>query len=359
MVQNSTPKFAIPNESFAQELRKQVNLYFHSNNLSKFGGKKIFIKAVLLGILFIANYFLWVFYDTELWVKILLSISLGMITSFIGFNVMHDGAHHSFNKNKFINEAAGYSLNFLGANVFLWKTKHNVIHHTYTNIPDVDYDIDAGIFLLLNPNKKRYWFHRFQHIYFPFVYAFLYLYWVFYADYHKYFTKKIHSVKILGFTTKEKVIFWLSKIFHLFVFVILPVYELGFNQFILQFLIYTFTTGLVLSIVFQLAHIVEETEFILPDNQNTMPDEWMKHQLKTTANFAMNNKVLTFLLGGLNYQIEHHLFPTISHIHYPKISPIVQRVCNQFNVPYFAHPNLALAIQSHYTKLKMLGRNSL
>lgn len=353
----STPQFSLPKENFAQELRKQVQHYFQSKNISKFGGKKIIIKSVLILIFFGLNYYLWLFSNFEFWIKVILSITLGILTSLIGFNIMHDGAHQSFNKRKWLNEVASYTLNFLGANVFFWKTKHNIVHHTYTNIPEVDDDIEAGVFLHLNPSKKRYYLHRFQHLYFPLVYAFLYLYWVFYADYKKYFSKKVKLVAIADFNIRQKVVFWLSKLFHLGIFVVLPVMVLGFEKWLILFLIYTLTAGWVLSIVFQLAHIVEETDFPLPNNENKMSDEWMKHQLKTTANFAMKSKLLSSLLGGLNYQIEHHLFPNISHIHYPAISKIVRDVCNQFNVPYYAHPTMLVAVHSHISKLKKLGRN--
>lgn len=353
-----TPKFSAPKENFAQELRTRVYGYFQTNNISKFGGKKLVIKAALLIIFFGINYLLWIISGFDLWIKILLSISLGIITSLIGFNVMHDGAHQSFSKNKTLNELAGYTLNFLGANVFFWKTKHNIVHHTYTNIPGADDDIEAGIFLYLNPTKKHYWFHRFQHIYFLFIYALLYLYWIFYADYKKYFSEKVALTPIANFSKREKIIFWVSKVFHLVIFVVLPVLLLGFQEWLIMFLIYAFTTGIVLSMVFQLAHIVEETNFPVPNAENQIEDAWMIHQLKTTANFAMNSKLLSYLLGGLNYQIEHHLFPAISHIHYPQISRIVQEVCYQFNVPYYAHPTLARAVHSHYRRLKQLGRGN-
>lgn len=353
---HSTPKFSPPQENFAQEIRKQIHSYFQSRNLSKYGDNKLLFKALLLVGLFLLNYFLWIFADVDFWIKALMSISLGILTSLIGFNVMHDGAHHSFSQKKWLNTAASYTLNFLGANVFLWKTKHNIVHHTYTNIPGVDDDIEAGVFMYLNPTNKKYPLHRFQHLYFPLIYSLLYLYWVFYADYKKYFSKKVATVKIDSFTIREKWIFWLSKIFHLIVFIIVPISVLGWKQWTILFLIYALTAGLILSIVFQLAHVVEETHFPTPDEKNTIQDEWMKHQLKTTANFAMNSKLLTYLLGGLNYQIEHHLFPTISHIHYPEISKIVRQVCQQFNIPYYAHPTMLIAIQSHYKKLKQLAR---
>lgn len=351
------PKFSPPQTGFANELRSRINQYFQNNNISKFGGRKIFIKAVLILMFFVLNYSLWVFLHSEFWIKIILSVSLGIITALIGFNIMHDAAHQSFSKNKWMNDIFSYSLNLLGANVFFWKTKHNIVHHTYTNIPDVDDDIDAGIFMYLNPSKKKYYLHKFQHIYFPLVYAFLYLYWVFYADYKKYFTKKVAVVEIAKFDNRQKIIFWTSKLIHSLVFIVLPLYYLGFQQWLILFLIYAFTAGLILSVVFQLAHIVEETDFPQPDEKNYLSEEWMKHQLKTTANFAMKSKTLSYLLGGLNYQIEHHLFPNISHVHYPSLSKIVQEVCEKFNVPYYAHPTMLVAVTSHYRRLKQLGRN--
>lgn len=349
------PKFSPPKENFARELRREVEYYFQSQNISKFGGKKILIKSILLIIAFIFTYSLLLLHSINFSYKILLSILLGILTSLIGFNIMHDGAHHTFSTKKWLNSMAGYTLNFLGANVFIWKTKHNLIHHTYTNIPKADDDIDAGIFIFLTPNKKKYWFHKFQHIYFPVVYAFLYFYWIFFSDFQKYVYKKIALTNLTTFTTKEKIIFWSSKLFYAGVFILLPALLIGIKKWLLLFLIYGFTTGLLLSIVFQLAHIVEETEFPEPNAHNIIEDEWMKHQLKTTANFSMKSKIITWLLGGLNYQIEHHLFPSISHIHYPNISQIVQSLCIQFNIPYYAHPNMLVALHSHYKKLKHLS----
>jgi len=351
------PVFSIPKENFAKELRSRVNEYFHTSGIKKSGGKKIVIKATILMVIFFINYFLWIYPDFSLLIKIPLSISLGLMTALIGFNVMHDGAHQSFSQNGLLNSLAGYTLNVLGANVFFWKTKHNIVHHTYTNIPDVDDDLEAGVFLHLNPNKKHYRFHRYQHLYFPLVYSWLYLYWVFYADYKKYFTLKVTSIPIRDFNKKEKFIFWITKIMHLIIFVLIPAYTCGFSTWIVMFLAYAFSTGLILSIVFQLAHVVEEAEFPLPDEKNCMEDEWIRHQLKTTANFAMKNRFLSVLLGGLNYQIEHHLFPNISHIHYPNLSPIVQEICLKHKAPYHSL-SLLDAIRSHYKQLRKLGNKN-
>ncbi len=357
-LQKHPPKFGKPVPSFASDLRKEIQEYFQKTGLSKYGGRSLIIKAVVLMVLFSLNYYLLIFVNLHWGIKIFLSISLGFLTAFIGFNIMHDGAHQSFSKNKKINQIASYTLNLLGANVFFWKTKHNIVHHTFTNIPHVDDDIDAGIFLYLNPESTKLKIHKYQHIYFPLVYSFLYIYWVFYADYVKYFKGKVGIMEIQNFNRKEKLIFWLTKISHLVLFIVIPIVKLGFWHWMLYFSIYVLSAGFILSIVFQLAHVVEETEFLAPDDENLMEDEWMKHQLRTTANFSMDNKILTWFLGGLNFQIEHHLFPTISHIHYPALSKIVRKVCEKYNVPYISHPNLMSAIRSHYMKMKNLASNS-
>jgi linoleoyl-CoA desaturase len=282
---------------------------------------------------------------------------LGGLAAAIGFNVMHDGAHGSFSGKNWINELAGVSINFLGANVFMWKTKHNVVHHSFTNVDEVDDDMNARPFLRLCPNQKRYKLHQYQHWYFLLVYSILYLYWVFVTDYKKYFTGKVGKTPIRQMKGGDHLSFWGFKAVHLVLFVVLPIYAVGVIPWFIGFLVYGFAAGLFLSVVFQLAHSLEETEFPLPDPQsNKLEDDWALHQLKTTANFATSNKLLSWFVGGLNFQIEHHLFPNISHIHYPEISKIIKQTCAEYNIPYLEHPKMRLAFVSHVNHLRELGK---
>jgi len=270
---------------------------------------------------------------------------------------MHDGAHGSFSRKGWVNELAGISINFLGANVYMWKTKHNVAHHSFTNVDDHDDDLNAGAFLRLGPNQKRYKVHRFQHRYFIFIYAILYFYWVFFTDYKKYVTQKVAETPIKKMDLKEHVSFWGFKVVHLFLFIILPIYMVGFMPWLVGFLIFGLATGVIMSVVFQLAHVLEETSFPVPDKAtNKLEDDWAIHQLKTTANFATKNKILSWFIGGLNFQIEHHLFPNISHIHYPAISQIIKETCREYGIPYIEHPKMRVALASHVNHLKHLGR---
>ncbi len=353
----SIPKFAPSTVSFHSELKRRINDYFSQAGKAPTGNYKLYVKAILLVVAYLFIYIHLVFYTPVAWLAITECVVLGGLTAAIGFNVMHDGMHGSFSKHKWINQLAGLSLNFLGANNFMWKTKHNIIHHTYTNVQGVDDDIEARPFLRLCETQKYYKIHRYQHLYFWAAYSLLYLWWVFVTDYKKYFLGRIGPTPLRKMTIGEHISFWGFKLLYAFLFVALPIYMVGFNAWLLGFLPFSLFSGFVLSIVFQLAHTVEDTEFPQANKETLrMEDEWAIHQLKTTANFATKNRFISWWVGGLNFQIEHHLFPRVSHVHYPEISKIIRKACNDFNVPYIEYPKMRLAVASHVNHLKSLSR---
>lgn len=352
-----TPKFQSQTTSFYSELRNRTNQYFKDRKIEPTGNFQLYSKAVILFSLFIGTYIHLVIFQPSVFIILLECVLMGLLTAFIGFNIMHDGSHGSFSKSKIINTIAGMSMNILGSNVFIWNTKHNVIHHTYTNIDDIDDDIDGKPFLRLSPVQKHYKAHKYQHFYFLGAYALLFMFWIFYTDYYKYFNKRIGNYPMPPLKTSDHISFWVFKIIHTFLFVVFPIYQFGFVNWLIGFTLYGAVTGLVLAIVFQLAHTVEGANFPeakMPENK--MEDEWVMHQMKTTANFATNNRIISWFVGGLNFQIEHHLFPKISHVHYPAISKIVKETCKDFNVNYIEFPSMSGAIASHYRHLKHLGQ---
>ncbi len=353
------PRFAPKvGQPFYQELTKRVNAYFEQNNISPKGNAKLYVKTGVLIGGFLAAYLGLVLAAPAFQYAWMLWLALGLLTSAIGFNVMHDGAHGSFSKHNWLNEMAGHSVNFLGASILLWKTKHNTVHHTFTNIAGVDDDIDAGIMLRMAPSQKRLGFHRFQHVYFSALYALLYIYWVVYTDYKKYFTGKVGAVPFPKFSGLQHIAFWGWKVTHAALFIALPIYKLGFLPWLGGFLLMGVVAGFTLSIVFQLAHVVTEASFesYAPEVALETEDEWAIHQMKTTANFATKSKFLTWALGGLNFQVEHHLFPRISHVHYPDLSKIVKQTAAEFNVQYHEFKTFASAVKSHVHHLRMMGQ---
>ena len=355
----TTPKFIQDRGNFHVELKKRVNQYFADRRTPMTGNFSLLLKAAIFCACFIAIYIHLVFFTPSNWVAIPECILFSFLTAAIGFNVMHDGAHGSFSNSKLLNRMAGGSLNFLGGSAIMWNIKHNIIHHTYTNIDGVDDDIEARPWMRFATTQKKLRMHKFQHYYFWFLYTLLHLIWIFLSDYQKYFKRKIGTMTIRKMTIKEHISFWAAKAIYAFMFVALPIMLLGFTKWLVGFLIITMITGLVISMVFQLAHTVEHTEFPMPDVMTgKIENEWAIHQIHTTANFATNNKLISWLVGGLNFQIEHHLFPRISHVHYPAISKIIRRTCEEYGIHYIEYPKMIQAIQSHVMYLKKLGQAS-
>jgi linoleoyl-CoA desaturase len=351
------PKFSNVPHSFHTELKNRISAYFQEIGKSTTGNYKLFLKAVILMVSFAGIYLHLVFFTPPVIWALLECILLGCVVSAIGFNVMHDGAHGSFSQHKWVNHMAAFSLNVLGGSSFMWNVKHNVIHHAFTNVDGIDDDIDIRPWMRLSETQKRYPLHRYQHLYFWFFYSLLYLFWIFLSDYIKYFSSRVGEMPLKKMSIGDHLTFWGFKLFNAFLFIGLPIYMIGFGSWIAGFLIFTCVAGFVLSIVFQLAHTVEHTSFpVVNENTGKLDDEWAVHQIKTTANFATRNKLVSWLVGGLNFQIEHHLFPKISHIHYPAISKIIRQACLEYGIVYIEYPRVRYAIASHVAFLKHMGR---
>ncbi|GAC1453206.1 MAG: acyl-CoA desaturase [Chitinophagaceae bacterium] len=357
MSQLAIPKFPTVKQSLHTELKKRVQQYFDERGINGTGNPKLFTKAILMVIGFILIYMHLVLLTPVWYIGIAECVVLGGFVAAIGFNVMHDGSHGSFSTNKLINRIAASSISLLGANHFMWNMKHNMIHHSFTNVDGVDDDIEIGILMRMAPTQKRYKMHRFQHFYFWFLYMLLYVFWIFFTDYKKYFSRRIGSVPLKKMNLNDHIEFWGVKVYHAAVFIVIPILCTGWLNWMVGFLTMSVVAGFVLSIVFQLAHTVEHTEFpVASIDTNKLPDEFAAHQIKTTANFATRNKLVSWLVGGLNFQIEHHLFPKISHVHYPAISEIVRKVCMEYQLQYIEYPTMRKAVWAHVRFLRQLGK---
>ncbi len=352
-------RFNNSNTEFFTTLRKRVDGYFKEAKIAQSGNFKLYLKSIILFAILIANYVVLTFYTpTQAWVSILLCLLMGVNFAAIGFNVMHDGSHGSYSNNKFINKVMAFSLNLLGGSAYIWNLKHNVNHHTFTNIEGMDDDIDIKPFIRVHADQPKFWFHRFQHFYFMALYGLTYLFWIFYQDFKKYFLSRVSEhTPMRKMSIKDHINFWMSKVIHISIFMVIPLYTVGLVPFIIGYSIMSITTGVLIAVVFQLAHIVEEADFMAPneDKKVSVQDEWAVHQINTTVNFATKSKSLSWLLGGLNFQIEHHLFPKISHIHYPNVSKIVRDTCKEFNIAYNEFPTMFSAFISHAKHIKSSG----
>ena len=345
------------NRIFYNTLNAEVEKYFQKRKVKKTGNLNLFIKSAILIPSAVLIYIFLLEFNWSITGLVLMSVLLGLVLASIGFNVMHDAIHGSFSRSKWINKIFGFSLNLLGGNAFLWKQKHNVIHHTYTNVDGIDDDIAFS--KLVRSCDTQYWMpvHRVQHLYLPFLYSLTSFAWVFGTDFIKYFSRKVHTTDLPKMPFKEHMIFWLSKLINIGFYILLPLFLKGWLFWLLFFCTVHIVLGLVLAIVFQLAHVVENTEFeVATIDPKVIEHEWAVYQVKTTANFAPRNKIISWFVGGLNYQIEHHLFPRISHVHYPMLSKIVKNTCEKFNLPYNQFPTMWSAIISHFKTMKRLGK---
>jgi linoleoyl-CoA desaturase len=353
----STIKFNNRFRPFKETLDAKVKAYFEADHISEKGNRKLYLKTVFIIILTVLTYTTLIVIHPLLFAAIFLWILLGLLFAAVGFNIMHDAAHGSYSSHKAVNKMLSYTLDLFGGSSYIWKIKHNIVHHTYTNIAGEDDDIAKYPLFRFSPQQKRLWFHRFQYIYCSVLYLFTSLLWIVYSDYQKLITKHIENTPITRMRLSDKIVFWGFKVLSITLFFIIPGFVLGWIPALVGFLVMHGVLGITLSYVFQMAHCVEDAQFPAPDPlSNKIENEWALHQVATTANFAMNSKFISWFMGGLNFQIEHHLFPKISHVHYKALSPLVQQTCLEFNVSYHTYPTFGKAIISHLRHLRNLGR---
>lgn len=342
-------------------MNKRVNGYFKDNNISRNANWKLHLKTIIMFSLYLSPYFLLLTLDLPGWSQLLLTIVMGVGMAGVGMNVMHDANHGSYSSKKWINKILGSSIYILAGNVYNWQVQHNVLHHTYTNIHGHDEDLDAGRIIRFSKHAKWRRFHKFQHYYSIFLYGLLTFNWMLTADFKqtkRYLAKNLSYGKMPKPITQWSVLL-ITKAIYISIWIIIPllVLDIAWWKTLLGFFVMHYTAGLILSIVFQLAHVVEDTEMPLPSETGTMKNTWAIHQLFTTVNFSTNNKVVNWFTGGLNHQVEHHIFPNISHVHYSKIAKIVKQTAKECNLPYNEYKTTRKAIKAHFRYLKQMGLN--
>jgi len=345
---------------FFRTLNNRINTYFKSNEIKKTGNWRLYLKALIMFSLFLAPYIVILTLALPIWAYLLLTIVMGVGMAGVGMNVMHDGNHGSYSEKMWVNKLMGSSIYILAGNVYNWQVQHNVLHHSYTNIHEHDEDMEAGRILRFSKHAEWKSYHKFQHYYSVLLYGLLTFNWAITTDFQQMFryTKRKLSYGKLPSAMKNWTTLLISKVVYILLWIVLPmaVLDLAWWQILIGFFVMHYVAGLILSMVFQLAHIVGEAETPLPDESGTMKNTWVIHQLFTTVNFGTKNRIINWFTGGLNHQIEHHIFPNISHVHYTKISKIVRDTAKEFNLPYNEYKTTRKAIISHFRHLKQLGK---
>jgi linoleoyl-CoA desaturase len=343
---------------FFKELRKRVNLHFKENNISKHANASMKFKtAFMICLYFVPLALMATGVVSSVWWMMLMWVIMGFGMSGIGLSIMHDANHGSYSKNRRVNSVLGFLVNFIGGYHINWKIQHNVLHHSFTNIDGLDGDIDTPA-MRFSPTQKRRWIYKFQIIYGPLMYGLMSLYWFILKDFVQVF--QFHREGLLegqGTTFRKSLLeVTFNKLWYIGLTIVLPfiMMDVLWWQVILGWVVMEVISGWILAFIFQPAHVLEETSFF-DSQEGSMENHWAIHQLRTTANFANGARLFSWLIGGLNFQIEHHLFPNICHVHYRNLSKIVKATAEEYNLPYHQHKTFAGAVKSHLTLLYELG----
>jgi linoleoyl-CoA desaturase len=346
---------------FITELRSEVKKYFEDNQISRFGNRSLVLKTVTILLIYFAPFALMLTgVITSVPMIMLAWMIMGIGIAGTGMSVMHDANHGSYSKNPKVNKWMSKTMYLLGGFPVNWKYQHNTMHHGFTNIDGHDEDIAPTGILRFSPHKPLRKIHKFQYWYAWFFYGLMTFSWVTYKDFKQLAGYKKENAKLNTTRSYDQLLIELliSKSLYYVLFLVAPLLFLSIPWYftVLGFLLMHFVAGLILGVVFQAAHVVPTSEYPLPDVEGNLENGWAIHQLLTTSDFAPKNKLLSWYVGGLNFQVEHHLFPNISHVHYTKLSPLVQRTAQKYGLPYHVEKNFARAIHSHTKMLRILGR---
>ncbi|MFH7026581.1 MAG: fatty acid desaturase family protein [Heteroscytonema crispum UTEX LB 1556] len=345
------------NFGFRKELNKRVDAYFKSENIATRDNPAMYLKtAIILGWV-ISAWIFTIFGPPQMWMKVIGCVVLGFGIAAVGFSVGHDANHGGYSRHKWVNSTVSLTYDVIGLSSYLWRFRHNYLHHTFTNILGHDVEIYGDGLVRMSPYMEHKWYHSFQHLFILFIYTVIPFYWSI-ADIHIIlFKRKYHEHVVTTPKPLDMLIFFAGKFIWLGLFLGIPI-AVGYTplQAIVGFCITYMTYGLLICIIFMLAHVMEPAEFIEPNPEsNQVDDEWAISQIKTTVDFAPKNPLINWYVGGLNYQVVHHLFPQVCHIHYPKIAPILAEVCEEFGVKYNVYTTFGEALASNFRFLKLMG----
>ncbi|MCA9668017.1 MAG: acyl-CoA desaturase [Myxococcales bacterium] len=357
-MQRTLPKYP-PHGALRNELKAAVQAYLDGAPHDSPGGWRIFRKSLVIGGIAVGSYLLLLLVATAWWQAIPLSVVLAFALAGIGFNIMHDGGHGSYASHRAGNRMAAMTLDILGGSSYVWRFKHNFLHHSYPNVAGVDDDLEAGALLRLSPHQPRMRIHRFQHWYAWLLYGALAVKWHVVDDYRDVITGRVAGHRMPRPRGWDLVQFLAGKLIFISWAFVIPIWIHGVWLTLAFYLLCFGMMGVIMAAVFQLAHCVEGADqFDCPESTERLEHDWAEQQLATTVNFARGSRLLTWYLGGLNYQVEHHLFPKISHVHYPAVAEVVREVCLRHHVAYREHVTLWDALTAHARHLRDMGHAS-
>ncbi|HRZ43381.1 MAG TPA: acyl-CoA desaturase [Bacteroidales bacterium] len=347
---------------FTHALKGRADAYFRDNGISRYGNRIMHLKSAAMLAMYILPFVGIVAGGFPVWLCMVMYAIMGVGLAGIGMSVMHDANHYAYSDNPEVNRIMGMMIFILGADAYNWKIKHNKLHHVYTNIYGSDEDINSRAILRFAYAAPLRRYHRYQHIYGWFLYALMSISMVV-GDVRKRKEYRERGVTNISQHIFDRSMRWLilSKILYFGIIFGFPLLfsPLTWYQVVLGFLLMHLVSGVIMSLIFQMAHVVDGPEQTLPDAERHVERSMVLHQLRSAADFSKSNRLITWYVGGLNYQVEHHLFPRVCHVHYPALSAIVEATTREFGMPYYVYNTFGEAFRSHYRTLKRLGREKI
>jgi len=344
-------------KDFIITLNKRIESYFKDNNLDKQANWLMVFKSITFLLLFAGIYLLIFFVDFTPVQLLPLVVLFGIAQVLLAFNIAHDASHNAYSKNPFINKTLQYTWNLIGISSYMWDMKHNLAHHTYTNVAGSDHDIQQAGFLRLHPHDPLMKHHKYQHLYVPILYSLFSIYLIFIKDFQMYSVKQWGNKAIHAHPTKEWVILYFTKLFYITYAIILPLMFLNISwwQFLIGFVVMHMVIGLIVAFVLTPVHVTTGTEFPLANEEGKIDNSWLAHQIEATIDWNADNRVVNWFVGGLNTHVAHHMFSNICHIHYLEITKIIKQTAEEYGVRY-QNRTFFGAMYTHLKFLKLLGR---
>jgi linoleoyl-CoA desaturase len=347
------------NTEFQTALRQKTDDYFERTGRPRRGNWQVYLKGAIILSCFFASYLALMFFVENLWEGLVAAAFLALSMTGIGFNIMHDGGHRAFSERRWINRVAAMTLDLIGVSSYVWHWKHAMYHHNYVNIVGYDPDAELGILARFAPSEKRLSFHRWQHFYIWWLYAFLVAKLQLFNDFHVLMFGKIHAHSVPRPKGCDLVTFVMGKTGLLVLAFVLPLFYHPALNVIFYYGLTVLIMGMPLSVVFQLPHCTGRSAYPLPEPAtHRMKNPWAVHQAEVTLDFDRHSRVRTWFFGGLNFHLEHHLFPSVCHVNYPGMSRIIEETCREFGVKYAEHRTFWEGLAEHYNWLKQMGRKS-
>lgn len=348
--------FGEEGKEFGEAVHKRVAAYFKDNSISTKANWKMVMKSVLIFSLFVGSYYMAVFSDISVMWRLFFAVVFGCSMAFMAFNIGHDASHNAYSKNNKVNSFLSYTMNLCGINQYIWNIKHNLSHHSFTNIPHADMDNENVDVARITRYHKWKPVFKYQHLYLPLLWPFFGLFLMAVKDFQLFGMTRMGNSQYEGHPRKEWIILILSKaIVFGYLFVIpIVVIDLPVWQVLIGILVMYLFMGILLTSIFLFVHLIEGTPFPEEDMDGKISKHWMLHQLEVTTDFSPFNSVLTFFSGALNQHVAHHMFPNYCHVHYGAITKIIKETAKEYGYKYKSQTHWQ-AFRSHIRFLKKMG----